>query len=338
MLNSTELALDLKLRLYIAACCSIMTYGAEAWLLDEQARRALNGANAYMLSHITGNPRRQESTADTCTFNLLLWIRARRLRWLGHILRLQDERLVKQAIKHIHGHRQDGDMLMDVDPSLSWEALVELARDKDGWRERVRKMQREAKAKTWVESTAEVKKVRKEIKNAGKAATPESCFTYSAQLKPILQQTAITSEERQQEKEAEKVFLTGTSAERKTLQLRAAEANKARRAAEKRKRKETKRAAKQSTAKFFITELRQTDIRQFFKAKAKSKDDDKILCRRAEAAPSYMPTPTTQQNKKPPTTTTNKPPTTTTKKTKPTTTTKPPAPTTTEEPPTSVLL
>ena len=51
VLNSTELALDLKLRLYIAVCCSIMTYGAEVWLLDERARRALNGANTYAVTY-----------------------------------------------------------------------------------------------------------------------------------------------------------------------------------------------------------------------------------------------------------------------------------------------
>ena len=43
---------------------------------------------------------------------------------------------MKKTVKYIHGHRQDGDMLMDVDPALSWEALVELAQDRDGWRER----------------------------------------------------------------------------------------------------------------------------------------------------------------------------------------------------------
>ena len=31
----TELPLKLKLRLYKAACCSILVYGFEAWILDE---------------------------------------------------------------------------------------------------------------------------------------------------------------------------------------------------------------------------------------------------------------------------------------------------------------
>ena len=92
---------DLKLRLYIACCCSILVWGAEAWVLDEEARRCINGANAYMLSNITNKTKREEATESTTTFNILAGIRARRLRWVGHILRLKDRlgetRLISQA-------------------------------------------------------------------------------------------------------------------------------------------------------------------------------------------------------------------------------------------------
>ena len=113
----------------------------------QQARRALNGANAYMPSHITGNNRKYEASADTTTFNLLEWIRVRRHRWLGHILRLPDERLIKQAVRHIHEYRQDGDLLMDVDAQLSWDDLQTMAQDRDGWRQTVRKLQLSSKGK-----------------------------------------------------------------------------------------------------------------------------------------------------------------------------------------------
>ena len=57
------------------------TYGEEAWILDGEACRVLNGFNAYMPTHITGNNRHYEASPDTTvTFNLLLWIRARRFR------------------------------------------------------------------------------------------------------------------------------------------------------------------------------------------------------------------------------------------------------------------
>ena len=67
---SSSLKLDLKVRLYIAACCSILVYGSEAWLLNERASRCINGANAYMLSHITDKTKREEATPATSTFNI----------------------------------------------------------------------------------------------------------------------------------------------------------------------------------------------------------------------------------------------------------------------------
>ena len=44
--KSGHLHLRLKMRLYVAAICSIMCYGSEAWVLDEVTQRALNGANS----------------------------------------------------------------------------------------------------------------------------------------------------------------------------------------------------------------------------------------------------------------------------------------------------
>ena len=48
-----------------------------------------------------------------------------------------EERLVKQAVRHIHGHRSEGDLLMDA-PDVSWEQLLSVAADRDAWRRRVR--------------------------------------------------------------------------------------------------------------------------------------------------------------------------------------------------------
>ena len=108
------LTLKLKLQLYKSACCSILTYGSEAWTLNKKACRLINGANARMLAHITGHSQRTEATSATTTFNLVKWIRARRLKWVGHILRMDDERLIKQTLHYIFHNPQDGDILMDV--------------------------------------------------------------------------------------------------------------------------------------------------------------------------------------------------------------------------------
>ena len=70
---------NLRLRLYKSSVCSVMTYGSEAWQLSDEASKTLNGANSQMLSIITSKTPHEEASKDTRTFDLLRWIRARRL-------------------------------------------------------------------------------------------------------------------------------------------------------------------------------------------------------------------------------------------------------------------
>ena len=58
-----KLHFNLRLRLYKACVCSILTYGSEAWTFDEATMRTINGANSQMLSVISGRTQRQEETA-----------------------------------------------------------------------------------------------------------------------------------------------------------------------------------------------------------------------------------------------------------------------------------
>ena len=86
--NSPNLSTSIKLRLYIASVCSLLTYGSEIWTLNEQVMRKLRGVNSRLLSHITGRSYRDEARPSTTSFDLVRSIRIRRFRWLGHILRL----------------------------------------------------------------------------------------------------------------------------------------------------------------------------------------------------------------------------------------------------------
>ena len=62
---------------------SILTYGSEAWILDKETRRTINGANANMFSVITGRTSHEEAgrtateevTSTEKTFDLVMWIR-----------------------------------------------------------------------------------------------------------------------------------------------------------------------------------------------------------------------------------------------------------------------
>ena len=86
--------------------------------MTRRVAAALNGANASMVSIITGKTVREESAVGK-SFDLVKWVRARKLQWLGHILRMGPERKLKQAIFVMLKARQAGDMLMDAPETSS---------------------------------------------------------------------------------------------------------------------------------------------------------------------------------------------------------------------------
>ena len=100
--------------------------------------------NSRMVAHITGKSVKEEASKDTRTFNVLKWIRARRLQWAGHILRLKpknaDEkpRMIFTALKYIFDNKKQGDLLMDAPPHNNWEDLLKKAEDRAGWRRLVK--------------------------------------------------------------------------------------------------------------------------------------------------------------------------------------------------------
>ena len=102
MFDSQLITQKLKLRLYEAAVCSLMTYGCETWLIDEKTRERINGVNSVMLTRITRNPIPQEARPISTSLNLVRRIRMRRHRWVGHILRLGPDSMVYQSLKTSH--------------------------------------------------------------------------------------------------------------------------------------------------------------------------------------------------------------------------------------------
>ena len=59
---------------------------------------------------LTGKTPHQEASAKWMTFNIVKWVRVRRLQWLGHILRMGKELKPKQAVFEMFKYRKEGDM------------------------------------------------------------------------------------------------------------------------------------------------------------------------------------------------------------------------------------
>ena len=97
--SSENLQPELKLDIYRSAVTYLLTYGCEAWNLTPSITASLNGANARCTSRITGKTAHEEASRSTRTYDLVAAIRRRRYKWLGHLLRMPDARLVKLAVK-----------------------------------------------------------------------------------------------------------------------------------------------------------------------------------------------------------------------------------------------
>ena len=115
----------------------MLTYGNEAWTLTEETQAKLNGCNARCLSHITGLSAHTEASARTRTYDLVGAIRQRRYRWLVRILRISNNRLIKEAVKVQFYMRLPVNIFMDAPQDLSFDQLVERAKDRKLWRQGV---------------------------------------------------------------------------------------------------------------------------------------------------------------------------------------------------------
>eukprot|EP01047_Picozoa_sp_COSAG01_P031456 COSAG01_NODE_2233_length_8112_cov_41.569699_8_plen_218_part_00 len=91
-----ELPQSVKINIYRGAVCSILTYAQEAWVFNDKLVGKIKNWNARLLKHITGRDIIEEY--NTPTYDLVAGLRARRLRWLGHILRSDATRLLRQIV------------------------------------------------------------------------------------------------------------------------------------------------------------------------------------------------------------------------------------------------
>ena len=96
--------------------------------------RKINGSNSVMLSRITDRSIPTEARPLTTSFNLVMKIRERRFRWLGHIIRDGPGSIMYQALVVHHSMGHAGNLMMDVPPHNSIDDLRPIANDRDKWR------------------------------------------------------------------------------------------------------------------------------------------------------------------------------------------------------------
>ena len=103
-----------------------------SWRLDSKACKMLKGANSRTVVCITGHTLHEE-VISAKSFDLVSKIRSRKLKWIGHILRMSPDRLVHKTVHHMHVTRPEptlgqskntrnnsyvtsstGDLLMDI--------------------------------------------------------------------------------------------------------------------------------------------------------------------------------------------------------------------------------
>ena len=129
-----DIKLGLKMKIYKTAICSLLTYGSEAWDLDEASAAMINGANARLLSRFTGKDAHAEASARTRSYDLVQAIRLRRFKWVGHIMRMDGDRLVKLAVQSQFKHEYEGSMLSDLPDHMKYNDIVQAAQQRKLWK------------------------------------------------------------------------------------------------------------------------------------------------------------------------------------------------------------
>ena len=132
--SDVSLPLKLRLQLYTSSVVSILTHSFEAWKLTDAVIRKLRGWNGRCLAIIvTGKCEQDEIKLQTSqpVFNLVNHLRVRRLRWLGHILRLDESRLLRRVLLKFNFIYPDGypegSILMDAPDHVEIRDLIPMA-------------------------------------------------------------------------------------------------------------------------------------------------------------------------------------------------------------------
>ena len=154
-LNSRALSRQTKITLYKTLILPVLLYGAEAWTMTQTDIAALGVFKGKILRKIFGpvcvdgeyrirwNDELYELYGD---IDVCRRINAQRLRWLGHVARMEDETPARKVLDaRVGGQRRRGrprlrwlDQVGDVLTSLGVANWRRRARSRGAWRQLVR--------------------------------------------------------------------------------------------------------------------------------------------------------------------------------------------------------
>jgi hypothetical protein len=151
--NSKKLALKTKIRLYNSNVKSVLLYGAECWRTVKTETNQLNAFHNSCLRRICkifwpNKISNLELYAKTKCNSIEAEVKYKRLRWLGHVLRMEQNRFPKKCLKWnpTTGKRNRGQPKMTWRRStekdlfnlkLTWGEAEALAKKRNSWRSRV---------------------------------------------------------------------------------------------------------------------------------------------------------------------------------------------------------
>ena len=129
-----RLSRETKLRLYKLSVCSSLAHCGTARALTRQVTRRINGFNSRCLHVITGKDYRV--TATPPVYDLLLAVRKRRFRYLGHVLRLSPDRMVRRSlVALVKGgtHNPEGSLFSECELE-NLQEMLDTAKYRSAWR------------------------------------------------------------------------------------------------------------------------------------------------------------------------------------------------------------
>ena len=154
LLSSSLLTTNLKIKIYRTIILPVVLYGCETWSLTLREEHRLRVFENRVLRRIFG-PRRDRVTGEWrklhneelsdlyCSPNIVRVIKSRRLRWAGHVARLEEGRGVHKVLvgKHVGKRplgrtrrRWEDNIKMDLEEvGRGCGDWMELAKDRDRW-------------------------------------------------------------------------------------------------------------------------------------------------------------------------------------------------------------